>query len=494
MNRKLVLLLAFAMFVACQPTPDEPVVVQKDTERLVDTVVSQSTEHIDSIDPTSADSGFVKSDKHYTYDYASDNGRLTIHADADVYLPARGAISMVRVRQENFTDEFMKKAFDLHFHGQTAYISNTKTYVPSKKEIAQDIAYYQELVDTGRTDEKLMDEDEALAYIEELKEQFKDAPDEAYTIDPPIADGSAVTREVFNGLDTIVSKEMSACNDTGYLQISSVSTQDGIPLYGFYTYTKGTADTWISYSGSEQGYTLSGWYQPYTNIKLLTEDASCTYGQAFSPADAVSHCKAYMEALGVKDILPWRECDAYIAKSDDTVKVMYMIHFARAAAGSPTAYVSVLQGETGYDKFEIPWPYETIEFYIDDTGIRMCSWHHRVEPTEIISTDVQTIPYEEAIRIFENMSKITYEPRSKSGETIIYYDLYVNQIELSMLRIREQNSTEKTGLYVPTWVFYGKRVKQYNGHVDISPDSYQDVILFAINAVDSSIIDLEKGY
>lgn len=44
------------------------------------------------------------------------------------------------------------------------------------------------------------------------------------------------------------------------------------------------------------------------------------------------------------------------------------------------------------------------------------------------------------------------------------------------------------------WVFYGKRVKQYNGHVDISPDSYQDVILFAINAVDGSIIDLEKGY
>ncbi len=75
-----------------------------------------------------------------------------------------------------------------------------------------------------------------------------------------------------------------------------------------------------------------------------------------------------------------------------------------------------------------------------------------------------------------------------------YYDLYVNQIELSMLRIREQNSTEKTGLYVTTWVFYGKRVKQYNGHVDILPDSYQDVILFAINAVDSSIIDLEKGY
>ena len=489
------LLLAFCLLsVACQPTPAEHVVVQKDTERLVDTVVNQNAAPTESVDPASLDPGFVKSDKHYTYDYASDNGRLTIHADADVYLPARGAISMARVRQENFTDEFIKKAFDIHFHGQTAYISNTKTYVPSKKEIAEDIAYYQELVDTGRTDEKLIDEEEALAYIEELKEQFKDAPDEAYTIDPPIADGSVVTREVFNGLDTTVSKEMSAFNDTGYLQISSISTQDGIPLYGFYTYTKGTPDTWISYSGSEECYTLSDWYQPCTNYKLLTEDAACAYGQSFSPADAVLQCKTYMEALDVTDILPWRECDAYIAKSGDTVHVMYVIRFVRTTAGSPTAFVPIIQGETGYDKYESPWPYETIEFYIDDTGIRICSWDQRVEPTKIISTDVQTIAYEEAIRIFENMCKITYEPKSKSGETVIYYDLYVNRIELSMLRVREQNSKEKTGLYVPTWVFYGKRIRQYNEHLDITPDRYQDVILFAINAVDGSIIDLSKGY
>lgn len=494
MKRIFLILAAFLLLAACQPTPDQPIVVQKDTERLVDTVLHQSPEGTAPTDAMTDAPGFVKSDEHYAYDYQSGNGRLTIRADADVYLPARGAISMVRVRQENFTDEFMKKAFDVHFQGQTAYVPNTQTYVPSKKEIAEEIAYYQELIDTDRTDEKLIDEEEALAYIEELKEQFKDAPDEAYTIDAPIADGSVVTKEVFNGLDTTDSKEMTAYNDTGYLQITSISTQDGIPLYGYYTYTKGTADTWISYSGSEQGYTLSGWYQPYTNEKLLTEDTSCAYGQDFSPADAVSQCKAYMDALGVTDILPWRECDAYIAKSGDTVKVMYAIHFVRTAAGSPTAFVPIIQGETGYDKHEIPWPYETINFFIDDSGIRSCQWNERVEPTEIISKDVQTIPYEEAIHIFENMCRITYESKSKSGETIIYYDLYVNRIELSMLRVREQNSTEKTGLYVPTWVFYGKRIRQYNEHLDISPDSYQDVILFAINAVDGGIIDLSKGY
>jgi hypothetical protein len=154
MKKLLPLILALCLLIACQPTPVEPVVVQKDTERLIDTVVNQNPAPDESIDPASADPGFVKSDQHYTYDYTNDNGRLTIHADADVYLPARGAISMARVEQVNFTDEFMKKAFDVAFHGETAYVPNTQTYVPSKKEIAQDIAYYQELVDTGRTDEK----------------------------------------------------------------------------------------------------------------------------------------------------------------------------------------------------------------------------------------------------------------------------------------------------------------------------------------------------
>ena len=103
----------------------------------------------------------------------------------------------------------------------------------------------------------------------------------------------------------------------------------------------------------------------------------------------------------------------------------------------------------------MPWPYETIAFFIDDTGIRSCHWYDSVESTEMISESVQTISYEGAIRIFENICKITYEPRSKSGESGIYHDLYVNRFELIMLRVREQNGPNKSGLYVPTLVLSG---------------------------------------
>ena len=453
------------------------------------------SEPAESVDPASADPGFVKSDKHYTFDYVSDNGRLTIHADADVYLPVRGAISMARIKQVNFTDEFMKKAFDVAFDGETAYVPNTQTYVPSKKEIAEDIAYYQELVDTGRTDEKLLTEEEALTLIEELKDQFQDAPDEPYTIDAPIADGTVQTREYHNGLGNVISREVLAYNDNTSLQISSQSSEDGMPLYGWYTHEIGPDDSRVGVGGSEEGFYLSGWYSPNIAYRISSSDTELRYGQSFSAADAVEQCKAYMDALGVTDVMPFRDCTVFIASSGDQVKAMYYLDFVRTAAGSPVALVPIIQCEDGYDMYEIPWRYETIQFLVDDTGVRTCQWFERVEPTEIISTDVQTISYEEAIKIFENMSVITYEGKTKTDDGVyVYYDLYADQIELSLLRIREQNAPDKSGLYVPAWIFYGERVKQYNEHMDISPDGYLTTILFAINADDGSIIDLSKGY
>ena len=59
----------------------------------------------------------------------------------------------------------------------------------------------------------------------------------------------------------------------------------------------------------------------------------------------------------------------------------------------------------------------------------------------------------------------------------------------SLLRIREINTIERTGLYVPAWVFYGGRL------IDQNPDKkWAPRIVFALNAIDGSVIDMEMGY
>lgn len=494
MKRIFLILAAFLLLAACQPTPDQPIVVQKDTERLVDTVLHQSPEGTAPTDAMTDAPGFVKSDEHYAYDYQSGNGRLTIHADADVYLPASGRISMARVCESGFSDEWVKTAFDRIFQGETAY-STFGGHAPSKADIARDIAYYQELLDSGRLEEeKEMDEDEALALIEELKEQYNTAPDERTEIPPEIADGSVKTQTNDTEIGTTVNRRMLAYNDAHSVTFSEFDNSVGIPLGSNFTYNRGTWENALSFSGGLEGYTIENWYKPYQRVPVYADEKDCRCGQQTSPADAVQACKDFLAMLDVTDVTPCRRCTLYTATVDDRVKSLYIIHLVRTAAGSPVAYVPLIQGES-YNKFSLPWMYEQITFFVDDEGVLLFDWYSPVKVKEVLSTDVQTIPFEEAARIFENMCCITYEAQTtKTYNESAYFDLYADEVELSMIRIREQNSEAKTGLYVPAWVFYGKVVKQYGEHRDLSPDGYATVILFAINAVDGSIIDVYNGF
>ena len=492
-----VLLVLVLLMTACRSTPEKPIVVQKDSERLVESALNQNTDRAPSVEAPFDEPGFTESDKHYQYDYVSTNGRLTIHADANVYLPNSGRVPMTRVVATGFSDEFIKTAFDRIFQGKTAWKYNPNSYIRGKKEVAEMIVYYQELVDTGRTDEKLMEEDEALDFIEELKKEYETAPEEAIRNDPLlIVDGSVSVQEYDTGLGEItVSHMMDAHNDDHSLQITTNTTKDGFPKGAYFYYQRGNGESFLEYSGNEEGFTLGNWYNPHELRRVETDEMECSFGQSLSPAEAVDRCKEFLKNLDVTDIMPYRTCDLYTATVYDRVKSLYIINFVRTACGTPTAYVSIMNDQVT-DPYSIPWYYETIQFFVDDDGVRICLWNEPIEVKEVISIDVQTISYEEAVKIFETMCSITYEAKTtaQDGVTSVYYDLYPNAVELCLLRIKEKDSTIQSGFYVPVWVFYGKVVKQYIHHEDINPDGYLDMILFAINAIDGSIIDIQKGY
>ena len=78
----------------------------------------------------------------------------------------------------------------------------------------------------------------------------------------------------------------------------------------------------------------------------------------------------------------------------------------------------------------------------------------------------------------------------------------IDDIELCLLRVREQNGDDTAGLLVPAWVFYGHNIAagptgdmsyDFLGGVSKSwPEA--PIILLAINAIDGSVIDMAKGY
>lgn len=510
MKRIFLILAAFLLLAACQPTPDQPIVVQKDTERLVETVADKRDTQTYSPDPDGAlKNPLLKTDKHFTYEYTSSNRHLHIHADANVYMPASGKVPMARVKGEYFTDAFVKKLFDKIYQGETAYIRTNETRRLTKSELAEMIVYYQDLVDTGRTEDKMMDEEEAIAFIDEMKEEFKTAPDEPEEIKPVEADGTMLLRNVTDDspyalFQHVQYYELWTTGKRGELNIrrhaedddsmSDYLSYDRIPFDGQSSQER------ISYGESSESRYLM-FPSVYDTYVTDPEDTRCSYGQTLSPHDAAELCIAFLSDLGVTDVTPVPAIDTYVVKDRDreTVENCYYF-FIRTLQGTPVAYLSlmdVINIEIAENvEYEVPWEYEYLLFVVDQDGIYSLSWQNPVQITKMISDDAAEIPFEQAASIFEMMSRVIYEAQTENRVKPYYIDLEVTRVELSAIRIREKNAEGRTGLYVPAWIFYGKLTDNYDNPVtqEMIDRRRADTALLVVNAIDGSIIDLRKGY
>ncbi|MDO4540943.1 MAG: DUF6034 family protein, partial [Syntrophomonadaceae bacterium] len=93
--------------------------------------------------------------------------------------------------------------------------------------------------------------------------------------------------------------------------------------------------------------------------------------------------------------------------------------------------------------------------------------------------------------IFETMVVEFYKTESVRYDGHQWeYAVTVDSIALSLLRIRDVSTEERVGLYVPAWVFYGETT------ISGEPTNKQrgPRIVFAINALDGSVINMEQGY
>ena len=210
------------------------------------------------------------------------------------------------------------------------------------------------------------------------------------------------------------------------------------------------------------------------------------------PATAVQLCVDFLKDLGVTDVLPRPEIDAYTLDSGENC--YYLIDFVRTVNGTQVAYLPMFQGLEHGD-VALPWDYEHLRFLVDRDGIVYIIWESPTEVTKIESSDAAVLTYEQAIETFETMGRIVYEAKTEFYDIPYYIDVEVSRIELDLVRIREQDAPGRYGLYVPAWVFYGKKAGYLKQPVpDGMIDNRMETALLIINAIDGSIIDPEKGY
>jgi len=490
MKKVLPFILAIAsaiLFAGCQATPEELVVVPKDSERLIEKAEDGSEEGTEAL---SIPSGHVK------FSATGADGNLVIVVDASVDVPEVDQLPMIRVTSKGFDQSIVTQIFNTLFTGQTVF-DNSNDAGRSKTDIEKNILQMQQQLSDGSYEQYGFSEEEWNNLISQLKDDYLHAPDKV-DAEKTITDGTMM----LSSDDQYQFSMLNAVSDTGSLRIRSNlnnKTADESSL----VYSRNNAPT----------YTMA---DP-VNVSVSFDSEHETDDKVgYSLSNAIELCSNMFSSntLSLDLASVYMVNDSSMGLSDDEVRsaqnYAYKLFYVREVAGVPVA-VDAAMG-MNEDSYNIRWSYEQIEVVIDKNGIVSLNWGAPLSIEEMIKQNVKVISLDSANDIFKMMALTVYEPQAKPLNPkvkSIEIDVKIDEIQLRLLRIREQNTEgTRTGILVPAWVYYGS-VKSATFWEDPSQNTvvYQGssnqfgnmyywgpTIVLAINAVDGSIIDTAIGF
>ena len=482
-----VLLILFSgCLFGCQATPENPILVEKDSERLI--------EQAGKKDNGVSLSDMLALENNYQFNYMSQNGKLQIHADAFVVLPGAEAMPIFRIVATGFSQEFAKKAFCFLFPDPNNRPNNvTSGKVATKADLEKRLIELKKQLADGTYNSDEYSEADWQRLIEVTEEMLKDAPETGENIPETVADGTM--KLVDNGK---YSYYELACMDSATLDRQfSVVSYDVLPSSLDYDDALGTTskmrfikDAEWQYEGQDELTITQGNLSDHTTEKL-----------SVGLEDAKMLCERFFSAVEMEDFYEISEI-TLIKKTDDQYAVK--LYYRQVVDGVPT-FACTRDYYGTQDLYARPWGYEFVSFIVSENGIDAIKWIEPVQVVETVTPDAQLLTLEQVTPIFEKMLITRLEPRLEIYTDPIELDCDVSSVALELVRIKEHNVIGKEGLLVPAWVFYGHLTQRtmYTSGTVYTYDMIGNVgssvlgppaVIMAINAIDGSVIDLEMGY
>lgn len=459
-------MLAAALLLAgCQPTPEQPIVMQKDMEQMLEK--AQDTQS-PAEEQTLAERYGIP--ERLTEEWSGADGKLTIRIDAPIAVPEH-AMPIVRVRAEGFSQETATALFHHFMDGKTAVTYNPGPHVMTKADIEATILLYKQQIADGTIEaQQMMTPEEAEEEIRRLEEEYRTAP-AAADDEPVVSDGAMLLHEEsYSDGHTVIKEriyELSVTAGEEYLSVRRPA-QDNGSLTGSLQYSADD-DLGRFYNGAP---------------RVAPENAPQGERPSLSLEEARALCGEVFQAMGISDVQP---AQAYVTGSPGDYA--YILYYVRTVAGVPAALCteSFAGSESGVS---LPWNYEQIRFLVTDGGIAEMSWDSPTVTGEVVTENARLLSWQEIREIVEAILFTIYEPRTEFEDAGRRIGVTIDDIQLSLLRVRENNAQGRSGFYVPAWVFYGKE------YMDDFPsvNGVDKHIVLAINAIDGSVIDLAKGY
>lgn len=435
---------------------------------------------------------------NYVWNETRENGYLRILVNAEVTAPDI-APAATGVTADGFTQAQITGLFDFLFAGQKV-TSTVGQNVQTKDEIKVQLDKMKQALDDGTYIEFGFGREEYEQAIAEQEEAYRNAP-ETDASTQTVTDGTLQTVNDGDGdyLALYARSESGSqftvssypAGHASQLQSTASFARSGAPEYGM-------ADAVLYHEGDALPQQAQG--------KLTV-----------SYADAKALADGFLKAAGLETELlaAYVVDDAQTGESDGVVRAAeqyaYVFQYERVVSGVPVA-ADVWEDNAAESR---PWNYEQMEVTIDNEGIAAFYWREPVTVTGETEQAETLLTFPQAREIFETIAPIAYGAQTSSANPSldrVEIDLDVSRVQLCLMRVwngENADRSEKSGFLVPAWVFYGTVVDQVFWKDGTPYDAYYRqgmngaggsafckglTIVFAVNAIDGSVIDPSVGY
>ena len=532
---------------ACQEDPEGSIVANKDMDKLI----SQGAE---SGGESRVDAGELIEDakKTETYKTTLDSPNLKVKAevDAQVELPEVEKLSIYRVKQKPFTQEFLDKV-RAELCGEVELFDGKALGVRTKKDIEQDINFLRQSVEEYAAQERQLlkdpnlpeehrpTEEEVNASIEEYRQmtqsdiderqqEYEAAPDEVNFADYPTDYKIHLYRELYESDPESYESGLTLHDEEGDAIFDAAS--DGSDGHYRRLYVQNNAD----YSNKLYYYDDLGSllnhggvvvedtrFEPYMDARDfgLTQGYESFWQEKGVPSPVISgdfglEGDMVFVPVGSKEISFTEEKAR--EKAEELLGRLGLTDFKFSQGGK---YSELLGGEGEDFLYDV---YYVLRYTRELEGVQLTQSsgakfvvgadsgnpnRKQMWPGESIEIRINdrgivgfqyNAPLEITETVVEGTSLKTFDEVKGTFEQMLPMLLAeedfevtakVDRVRLSYSRISEKDSFD-TGLVVPVWSFEGETQAYFNGY----PMYDRKGTLMAINAIDGSVIDADLGY
>ena len=472
------LLVLSVLPLACQPTPEEEPVVNEGDGTLEEAIAAEALPPARYEAPET-----LRLDPFGTETFQ-------VVVDAEVCVPDVERYPIVEVVLRTITADWARDMMYKMADGKTIYTYQTETPT-TKEQIEAEIALLQQqlanpdaYLPAGADEQtRAAAEKEWRELLEAWETLYQEAPDTFEPREIDMSDAAFRTALEFRG-----AVESGKQRET-YL---SVTAWYGVP------------------GGNVEYNNLVDVGMPFHFD--MDSDLTDLNDVTISAEEAVQIGLDFLAQLGETDFAPAQILAGYCDPEWGTDPIpleewpqCYQIQFTRSVAGVPATYREEHYdgiGADGRERYAPAYPQESIEMDIRDSGVTYMYWSTPSELGRTLNENVTLMPFEQVVERFCDQILYSATPAVEETDSVIKKTLYIDRIELGMVRALQRGSVEEW-VMVPAWTFFGRTVLQYAGpepggyplnenneYVSEMP-GYSYLIL---NAVDGSVYDPAVGY